>query len=43
MHDGVKIVEDHSFCNCRSLRGINLSGVRVIEKNAFRIVGIWWM
>jgi len=35
MHDGVEIVEQLAFAGCFSLRGINLSGVRVIEEYVF--------
>jgi hypothetical protein len=35
MHDGVEIIEDQAFWNCVSLRGINLTGVKVIGASAF--------
>jgi hypothetical protein len=35
MHDGVGIIEEHAFAGCYSLRGIKLSGVRVIEYAVF--------
>ncbi len=35
MHDGVEIIEELAFSFCYSLRGMKLSGVRVIEEGAF--------
>jgi hypothetical protein len=35
IHDGVEIIGNGAFYWCSSLRGINLSSVRVIEDNAF--------
>ena len=35
MHDGVEIIGEEAFSYCRSLRGINLPGVRVIGDYAF--------
>ena len=35
MHDGVEIIEGEAFNGCRSLRGIKLPGMRVIEEYAF--------
>ena len=35
MHDGVEIIEKKAFSYCISLRGIKLTGVRVIEESAF--------
>ena len=35
MHDGVEIIEDWAFGACTSLRGIKLTGARVIERCAF--------
>jgi len=34
-HSGVDIVERNAFIDCRSLRRINLPGVRIIEDHAF--------
>ena len=35
MHDGVEIIGEEAFQNCKSLKGIKLPGVRVIEESAF--------
>jgi hypothetical protein len=35
MHDGVEIIEGYTFCDCISLKGIKLAGVRVIGAEAF--------
>ena len=36
-HDGIEIIEEEVFRNCRSLRGIiKLLGVRIIKQGAFR-------
>jgi hypothetical protein len=36
VHDGVKLIEEEAFYFCRSLRRIELPGVRVIGAGAFR-------
>ena len=35
MHDGLEVIGQYAFRGCTSLRGIKLSGVRVIEERAF--------